>query len=85
MFFSFVHILVGPSSDPYGLSIVDSIKIYVQSKTEFGYKEDSQEQSQEESSPAENVAPLMKSPLLNSEMYVSFFGSLPKNELNWIN
>lgn len=36
----FLYLLVGPSSDPYGLSIVDSIKVYVQSKELFGFFEE---------------------------------------------
>lgn len=65
-------ISVGPSSDPYGLSIVDSIKVYVQSKSEFGLKDGKLDISQEENILTEATLKL-ESPLLYSERFVVVF------------
>ena len=47
---SFFIVAVGPSSDPYGLSIVDSLKIYVKTKDAFGYSSTTEQQAQDQDS-----------------------------------
>ncbi|XP_047134256.1 E3 ubiquitin-protein ligase UBR4 isoform X2 [Hydra vulgaris] len=58
----------GPSTDPYGVSIVDSIKVYTKTKEEFSAVEESTETAVAESSPSLQEPQISKYQSSQSEM-----------------
>ena len=56
--------LVGPSTDPYGVSIVDSIKVYTKTKEEFNFVD-------ENAAPAAAETPSSSQELLVTPKYQS--------------